>query len=260
VSRGSRSVSAVPLRRGRCSRFFRLVACFIFALTCQPAHAQDVQNSNAPGSLHGTVINRVTRAPIARALVVSTDNRFAAFSDDEGRFEFQLARTDPNGSAQLMASKPGFLDIDNRTYSQTQNGVHEDITIALTPESLIVGRVNLPSSNQFDRISVTLYKRQVNDGRPHWIQVGEATTRSNGEFRFAGLAAGTYKLFTSELLDRDPITFDPRGQQYGYPPVYYPRQPLRLTVPSGWPSHRVWSSRKSADNLAPPVAALTWPR
>jgi hypothetical protein len=222
VNLGSRSVSNVRLRRGRCSRFLRLVACFILALTSQSAHAQDMQNSNVPGSLRGTVINRVTRAPIARALVVSTDNRFASFSDDEGRFEFQLSRADSNGSAQLTARKPGFLDIDNRAYYQTQNGVHEDITIALTPESLIIGRVNLPSSNQFDRISLYLYKRQVNDGRSHWMQVGEATTRSNGEFRFAGLAAGTYKLFTDELLDRDPITFDPRGQQYGYPPVYYP--------------------------------------
>jgi hypothetical protein len=30
------------------------------------------------------------------------------------------------------------------------------------------------------------------------------------------------KVFTDELLDRDPITFDPRGQLYGYPPIYYP--------------------------------------
>ena len=34
--------------------------------------------------------------------------------------------------------------------------------------------------------------------------------------------AGTYKIFTSELMDRDPITFDPRGQLYGYAPIYYP--------------------------------------
>jgi hypothetical protein len=29
-------------------------------------------------------------------------------------------------------------------------------------------------------------------------------------------------LLTREELDRDPLTFDPRGQQYGYPPVYFP--------------------------------------
>src|SRR6266436_9307183 len=35
-------------------------------------------------------------------------------------------------------------------------------------------------------------------------------------------AKATTKLFTNELLDRDQLTFDPRGQLYGYPPVYYP--------------------------------------
>jgi hypothetical protein len=47
-------------------------------------------------------------------------------------------------------------------------------------------------------------------------------SRADGEFRFASLRSGSYKLFTHELLDRDPLTSNPRGQQYGYPPVYYP--------------------------------------
>ena len=126
-----------------------------------------------------------------------------------------------NVSAQLMARKPGFLD-SGMSASPPQNTVGDDITIALVPESLIVGRVNLPSSNQSDRITVQVYKRQVRDGRAFWAPGASATTRSNGEFRIANLMAGTYKIFTSELMDRDPITFDPRGQLYGYPPIYYP--------------------------------------
>jgi hypothetical protein len=86
------------------------------------------------------------------------------------------------------------------------------MTIALTPESLIVGRVNLPSSNQSDRIAVEVYKRGARDGRPHWVSAANTLTRSNGEFRLANLAAGTYKIFTDELMDRDPISFDPAGQ------------------------------------------------
>ncbi|MGA9813154.1 MAG: hypothetical protein WBQ64_10275, partial [Terriglobales bacterium] len=182
--------------------------------------------------MRGTVINSVTREPIAHALVSSGDNRLAAFTDDQGRFEFQLPRTEavpnrPEGmtfynvSAQLMARKPGFLD-SGMSASPPQNTVGDDITIALVPESLIVGRVNLPSSNQSDRITVQVYKRQVRDGRAFWAPGASATTRSNGEFRIANLMAGTYKIFTSELMDRDPITFDPRGQLYGYPPIYYP--------------------------------------
>lgn len=183
--------------------------------------------------MRGTVINSVTREPVAHALVSTGDNRFAEFTDDQGRFEFQLPRieSNPNSpvdgmafynvSAQLMARKPGFLD-SGMSSSPPQSAAGDDITITLVPESLIVGRVNLPSSNQSDRITVQVCKRQVRDGRAFWIPVANATTRSNGEFRIANLAAGTYKIFTNELMDRDPITFDPRGQLYGYPPIYYP--------------------------------------
>ena len=61
-----------------------IVAAFLYL---QPAHSQDAQNSNpASNSVRGTVINSVTREPIARALVATADNRFAEFTDDQGRF------------------------------------------------------------------------------------------------------------------------------------------------------------------------------
>ena len=63
----------------------------------QPAHTQDASSSPAlPGSLRGTVVNSVTREPVARALVSSPDNRFAAFTDDDGHFEFQPPRIESN--------------------------------------------------------------------------------------------------------------------------------------------------------------------
>lgn len=236
----TRCFSAVLRRRPRRSLLLWLVAFFVSTLPHpQPVYTQDTPNSNAPSSsLRGTVINSVTREPVARALVYSQDNRFAAFTDDQGRFEFEVPRIESNpniskggrafynssfnGSFQLMARKPGFLESGNTTSYQPQNAVNDDMTIALVPESLIIGRVNLPSSNQSDRITVEVYKRQVRDGRPYWAPSASASTRSNGEFRVANLTAGTYKVFTNELLDRDPITFDPRGQLYGYPPIYYP--------------------------------------
>ena len=235
MSDGARCFSAVLGCRPRRSLLFWLPALIVLVcLDLQQAHSQDVQNPNpASASVRGTVINSVTREPIAHALVATADNRFAAFTDDQGRFEFQLLKmeSDPNRpadgqafynvSAQLMARKPGFLD-SGMSSSPPQSTAGDDITITLVPESLIVGRVNLPSSNQSDRITVQVYKRQVRDGRAFWAPGASATTRSNGEFRIANLMAGTYKIFTSELMDRDPITFDPRGQLYGYAPIYYP--------------------------------------
>ena len=98
----------------------------------------------------------------------------------------------------------------------------QEVTIQLVPEALVVGRVNLPTADGTEHLQVELYRRMIQDGREVWNSAGTVQTRSNGEFRFAELSAGTYKVFTHEEIDRDPLTFNPRGQLYGYPPVYYP--------------------------------------
>ncbi|HTS60060.1 MAG TPA: carboxypeptidase-like regulatory domain-containing protein [Terriglobales bacterium] len=99
---------------------------------------------------------------------------------------------------------------------------NKELTISLIPEAVITGRVVLPSSDAPDRIRVELYQQWVHQGRAYWQSIRTATTRFHGEFRFADLPSGTYKLLTRELEDKDPLTVDPHGQPYGYPPVYFP--------------------------------------
>jgi len=170
-------------------------------------------------------------------------------TDDQGRFEFAAPpepaapppgqpdtstggmesyrgplRSFPNFPGILMARKPGFLGSSNFSWRGNQVVIipGNDVTIPVVPEARIVGRVVLPSSNASDRISVVLYRRQITEGRGHWAQAASVVARSNGEFRFADLEPGNYKLLTGELMDRDPLTFDPRGPAYGYPPAYFP--------------------------------------
>jgi hypothetical protein len=211
--------------------------------------AQSAQEEKPADTIRGIVINSVTKEPVGRALVFSPDNRFATMTDSEGRFEFTLTTNDasqppiPAGAsattcsgsgctrytsanggyriATLIARKPGFLT-DQAPAQTSQQDTTKELTISLTPEALVVGRVVLSTSEPSDPIELELYRRQVQEGRAHWVNAGSARTKSNGEFRFADLAAGTYKLLTRELMDRDPLTFDPRGQLYGYPPVYFP--------------------------------------
>jgi hypothetical protein len=197
-------------------------------------------------TIRGTVVNSVTHEPIGRALVYSPDNRFAMLSDAGGRFEFKIPRAkneaeaphasgmmsyydsgDPQyyripTSIALMARRPGFLMDENSREGTAPNEAGQEVRIQLVPEALVVGRVNLPTADGTDQLQVELYKRLIQDGREVWNSTGTVQTRSNGEFRFAELAAGTYKVFTHEEIDRDPLTFNPRGQLYGYPPVYYP--------------------------------------
>jgi len=205
------------------------------------ASAQNPQPENKPAdSIHGVVLNSVSHEPISRALVFSPDNRFATMTDGEGRFEITFAEpenktgTDESGSTgkisfqgndrpfALTARKPGFLNDPNGSQNLPPDAASKENSILLTPEALIVGRVVLPTAEASDTIQLELYRRQVQEGRARWIPAGSASTKSNGEFRFAELAAGTYKLLTQELLDRDPLVFDPRGQLYGFPPIYFP--------------------------------------
>ena len=211
---------------------------FVAVLWCAMASvwAEDVQPE--ADIISGVVLNSVTQEPIGRALVVSTDDTLATLTDAQGRFEFRLP--EPAGTASqstpgnfvtgkslhirgwaLTARKPGYVNDRRQAAEQTPvSPGQKDVTLSLTPEALIVGRVIF--SDPVNRADVEIYRREVREGRPHWISAGTVQTRSNGEFRFAELTAGKYKLFTHEVLDRDPLAFNPNGQLYGYPPVYFP--------------------------------------
>jgi hypothetical protein len=232
VEKHQRSSLRVSLSPPRCSVILAAsLACFLLLTAKLPA--QETQPAETQ-KISGTVVNSVTHEPIARALVYSPDDRFAALTDSEGQFEFTIpapaappdsrqvfqSNSRPAGLNWLIARKPGFLNDSVQRMSLDPSG--KELTIPLVPEALIIGHIVLPSSEPPDRIQVQLYRRQVRDGRAHWEMQASVMTRSTGEFRFADLRAGSYKLLTGELLDRDPLTFNPQGQQFGYPPVYFP--------------------------------------
>jgi hypothetical protein len=230
----------------------RKALAFGIALSCCSSIARLSAQSSKAGiehtdSLRGTVVNSLTHEPINRALVFSPDNLFATMTDDRGHFEFtfpwaegektagfagtsdvhslktsQLQSARTNRPTMLIARKTGFLSRNNGQEGFQISPAQQELTIFLVPEARIVGHVILPGSDGSDKIQVELYRRQVREGREHWDPAGMAMSRSDGEFRFAELSGGSYKLLTHELLDRDPLTFNRRGQLFGYPPVYYP--------------------------------------
>ncbi len=185
--------------------------------------------SDQPVSIRGTVVNSVTHQPIARAQVYSPDNRFAAMTDDQGHFEVAFPQTADTGTVSklrgspLMARKPGFLpdrDFPGQNFRLIANAT--DHTIPLVPEAILMGRVGLDSSDTPDGIQVQLFQREIHDGFAHWIPTQIATTNSKGEFRFAELYAGDYRVGTHEVGDRDGADLIPGGKIYAYPPVYFP--------------------------------------
>jgi hypothetical protein len=221
------------------------------ALSCSslPQVAAQSTTHSATEHIRGVVINSVTHEPISHALVFSPDNSFAAMTDDRGRFEFSFTPAEPpqsgtsvtdgfqlnqgfqnpspNRPSQLMARKVGFV---GPNFGQPMNDNafsiigpdQQDVIISLLPEARVVGHVIIPGSDGSDKIQVALYRRTMRDGREQWDSAGNATTRADGHFRLAELSPGDYKLLTLEQLDRDPLTTFPRGQLFGYPPLYYP--------------------------------------
>jgi hypothetical protein len=193
-------------------------------------------------TVRGTVINSVTQAPVPRALVLTGDNRAGVLTDGEGHFEITLP--DPSASVQggtifsggqpqqpwlyvskgnvywFMARKPGFLE--NPEHNRAHASAGDDITIALIPEAIIKGRISFGEGEAALGITVDLYWRQVADGLPRWTQRHSVRANSAGEFRFAELAPGSYRLVTREFMDNDPSTNIRGSQQFGFPPVYYP--------------------------------------
>lgn len=175
----------------------------------------------AQSKVHGVVINSVTHEPVGRALVYSWDDRFATVTDSEGHFEFAWSSGVAGMVSSLTARKPSFLDDPNER-RQVEPSPGSEVTIPLVPEGLIKGRVILSTSEAAAGVSVQIFSRQVQNGVARWVQGVATRANSNGEFRFAELRAGDYKLFTHEYMDNDPAVSVPGGQSYGFPPIYYP--------------------------------------
>jgi hypothetical protein len=192
--------------------------CFVIAVASgyiPQGFSQDTASSNPSNVVRGTVVNDVTQQPIGRALVRSPDSRYATMTDGEGHFEFTLPKGAGSNIPSLMATKPGFLDDQTSTQGA-------DVTIDLTPEALIKGRISVSNAESVRGVNVQLMMRHVQEGSPRWMMANSVMTNSSGEFRFAELQPGTYKVFTHERMDTDPEDTAPGGQAYGYPPVYYP--------------------------------------
>jgi hypothetical protein len=183
-------------------------------------------------SVHGRVLNAITKQPVSRALVILHAPSMAPFTDDRGQFEFKIPdKYDdvPNATPfsttfvrrAIEVRKPGFLERRGwPTISYTVGSKEQKaVTIYLEPEALIVGHVEVPGSEGDVRITCQLYRRLTTGGRESWSAQRTFKTWADGEFRFSELEAETYKLITFEQQDRDSTT---GAQMFAYTPLYYP--------------------------------------
>lgn len=218
------------------------LVCQILSISAMCAQETGQQENTVTATVRGRVLNKITSEPVARALVTTNGTEYATLTNDRGQFEIKIVRpqqqTSPAGSGGvtggmamsapfLQARKPGFLDNNHRGSRAFQSMIREkdgtlDATIYLLPEALIVGHLNVPGSEGDVRIECELYQRRLQNGRMAWSPVNRFTSWTDGEFRFSGLEAGTYKLITHEQMDSESMIPMPGAPLFGYPPSYYP--------------------------------------
>jgi hypothetical protein len=156
-------------------------------------------------------------------------------TDGDGRFEIPNL---PVGPQAVQVLKPRFLD---ETYSleaglmgDSNASPHNvlvaaemaDVIFTLTPSSAIHGRIDLSTGEPAEGIHLTIARRVLEDGRSVWQLEQQVKTTSDGNYRFAGLPDGDYRICTEPQLESEPMAalsgLGSAADRAGYARVFYP--------------------------------------
>ena len=197
--------------------------------------------------LNAVVVSSTDGKPVARVLITSTDRRMAVMTDSEGKFSFDFRRADLSsvsagasnglrgmgfgvgGSAnsfplQLQVRKPGYItNIVMLSLPAVQPDTPEPtLQIKIAPAGTIIGHVEPDSGDLPTGILVQLHRKTIQNGTAMWQQTNGAQVNSRGEFRFADLTPGDYKLSTSAWTSPDANRAAKADSAPGLTPAFYP--------------------------------------
>ena len=96
------------------------------------------------------------------------------------------------GPGALAARKPGFLSDENSQQVAPADDGEHGLTIQLVPEALIIGRVNLPTTDGTDKLRVELFPAH-SPGRPRKL-AGRRECADASEWRISICRLGRGKL------------------------------------------------------------------
>ena len=198
-----------------------LLACLwlglCFQLPTAEGQAAGAPNASQLATVHGAVRNAATGEPLARALVrIEGDAENGALTDGSGRFEIPGV---PVGQQTFEVIKPGFQE-NMFAATGAEKGMEQflvamatgghnvlvaaempDLNFALAPTGSIQGQVVLSTGDPAQGIGIQLVRRTVQDGRGIWQAAGQTKTNSEGSYRFAGLAAGIYAIYSDPAME-----------------------------------------------------------
>ncbi|MDP9051493.1 MAG: hypothetical protein M3O31_12370 [Acidobacteriota bacterium] len=215
------------------------------SLPAQLAGQQDQQPEPvySTARLEGVVVSSLDGKPVPRVLVTSPDQRMAAITDSAGRFSFDFRRGLPQASAshalsswppdpvaapttvplQFQLQKPGFVS-DNivlHVASVQPTTPEPTLRLKIVPTATLTGYLNPDSGDLPTSATVQLDMKVVTNGIAAW-GYRTAQVNSRGEFRFAHMTPGDYKLlapaFVPEIKLHDPLP----DSIHGFRTSFYP--------------------------------------
>jgi hypothetical protein len=217
--------------------------------------AQGIPDPNL-ASVQGTVTDSVTNQKLRKAFVRVV-----------GAGGTNLAVTNENGAFKLDGITPGVYEVEteHQGYVDKTPGVQlrlypgqaiEDFQIKLMPQAVITGRVIDEEGDAWTHTYLTLFRWEWSRGQRTLRSVDGGEVNDLGEFRFAGLAPGTY--YVSAAPDaRWEATHRPRSkdQPLELQATWFPSSPNRTSAtpvalsPGGLVSVQIRLRRGSAHSV-----------
>lgn len=218
------------------------------------ASALSQMNGSSSGALlEGSVVNKVTGAPVKHAHVMYIKvpsqgaSSMSGETDSDGRFSIPLEA----GSYRLWVERPGFA---HQAYgSRTPDGSGtiltlaegqqlRDINLRLVPLGAIAGHVFDEEGEPLQGAGIQVLRFSFATGRRQLVPVTGVSSNDRGEYRAYGLPAGRYFLMatlrgapTSRLPEADALL--PEIQQ-SFASVYFPgvldfTESSQISLPEG---------------------------
>lgn len=215
----------------------RLLAFFLF-LSLTFAQSTEVPKK---ARLEGSVVS-ITGEPVARAQVrllgppaigngqISQAATFNATSGADGKWIME--NVDPGNNYRLTAQRQGFVNASYGARSANSPAapivlsaghVLTGLTIVMTPQAVISGRVTDQTGDPVQNISVQVLRRAYTAAGRQLLPSGVAQTNDLGEYRIANLTPGRYYLSATDRLTSISNFSAPSAE--ANLPTYYPNAP-----------------------------------
>jgi hypothetical protein len=184
-------------------------ACLLIAvlgpcklLAQSPTAGMNSSPNAARAVIAGLVVKNPGSEPVKKALIEliaesqSGGGNYTALTGVDGRFRIENIVP---GRYRLFVERTGYQDVgkhhrrtEGRLLTLSASQELKDLIIRLQAAAVVDGRVTDEDGDPMPEAQVAVLRQTFVAGRSHWEQVGAERTNDLGEYRIAGLAAGSY--------------------------------------------------------------------